>query len=49
MRSQSVWADQEAPQPEPKGLSSVACILFVTLLGTAVWSGALWVYQIWNS
>jgi hypothetical protein len=47
MRSQSVWAGQEETRTPPKGISSVACLLFVALLGTAVWSGALWVYQIW--
>jgi hypothetical protein len=47
MRSQSVWAGQEETRTPPKGISSVACLLAVALLGTAVWSGALWVYQIW--
>ena len=47
MRSQSVWAGQEATRVRPKGVGSIACMLFVALLGTAVWSGALWVYQVW--
>ena len=49
MRSQSVWAEQQAARPKPKPVSSIACLLFVALLGTGVWSAALWVYQVWNS
>jgi hypothetical protein len=47
MRSQSVWATQEAVKPQPKAPASIACMLFVALMGTAVWSGVLWAYQIW--
>jgi type IV secretory pathway VirB3-like protein len=30
----------------PRGVSSLACLVFVAVLGVAFWAGALWIAQI---
>jgi hypothetical protein len=35
-----------AARPVGRGLSSVACLAFVALLGLAFWAGALWLGQL---
>lgn len=47
MRQDPAWAGELRPLAKPKGTTSIACLLFVALLGTAFWSAALWVYQFW--
>jgi hypothetical protein len=32
---------------QPKGPTSIACLLFVVVLGGAFWAGALWAAQPW--
>lgn len=47
MRSQSVWATQEAPPAQPRDIGSTALLLLIALVGTIVLSGGMWVYQVW--
>ena len=34
-----------AARPTAKGVSSLACLAFVALLGVAFWAGAVWIGQ----
>ncbi|MFI4964996.1 MAG: hypothetical protein ACHP9T_06465 [Caulobacterales bacterium] len=34
-----------AARPTAKGVSSLACLAFVALLGIAFWAGAVWIGQ----
>jgi hypothetical protein len=34
-----------AARPTAKGVSSLACLAFVALLGAAFWAGAAWIAQ----
>ena len=33
-------------RPAGRGVSSLACLVFVALLGTAFWAGAVWLGQV---
>ncbi len=44
MRRNSAWAGQGA---STKRASSIACLLFIAVLGGAFWAGALWAAQPW--
>ena len=47
MRRNPAWAGLAASKPQPKGARSIACLLFVALLGGAFWAGALWAAAPW--
>jgi len=47
MRQDRVIATVAPADREPNGATSIACLLFVVVLGGAFWAGALWAAQPW--
>jgi len=47
MRQDRVIATAAPADSQPKGATSIACLLFVVVLGGAFWAGALWAAQPW--
>jgi hypothetical protein len=42
MRRNPAWAGQALVVPSPKGAKSIAALLFIVLMGSAFWAGAVW-------
>jgi hypothetical protein len=42
MRRNPAWSAQALAVTPQKGAKSIACLLFVLLMGSAFWAGAIW-------